>query len=183
MTMAKKITAQSAKVVEAQTEAPSAPKPPRRATSSRTAVPAASEPVAAPQTGRTKKAPTVIEQSAAPAPKPVKARQPKQAEEVVAPAPTKPTRGKKAPTVVEQAPAAPVRGMGIGALARQLLLEHQDWPHARIAAEVNARIPGAQATEKSLRWYSCDMRKKGIIGTERVRPQGKPTCGLQRDPE
>lgn len=169
--MSKKLLTASAKLIAAAIEAPSAPKPPRRAASSVKAVPVASEPVAAPQTGRTRKALTVVEQAAASAPKPAKVTQPKQAEEVVAPAPTKPTRGKKAPALVEQAPAAPVRGMGIGALARKLLLEHPDWTHAQVAELVNATIPGAQSSEKSMRWYACDMRKKGITGVERRRTE------------
>jgi len=54
------------------------------------------------------------------------------------------------------------RGKGIGALARQLLLDPAGYPHALIAAMVNAQVDGAQATDKSVRWYANDMRKKGI---------------------
>ncbi len=55
-----------------------------------------------------------------------------------------------------------LRGKGVGALARQLLIDPAGTPHAEIAAEVNRQIAGAQATDKSVRWYAHDMRKKGI---------------------
>lgn len=54
------------------------------------------------------------------------------------------------------------RGKGIGALARQLLMNPAGYPHQLIAAMVNAQLDGAQATDKSVRWYANDMRKKGI---------------------
>lgn len=54
------------------------------------------------------------------------------------------------------------RGKGVGALARQLLMDPAGTPHAGIAAEVNRRITGAQATAKSVRWYANQMRKQGI---------------------
>lgn len=54
------------------------------------------------------------------------------------------------------------RGKGIGALARQFLMDPAGYPHALIAAMVNAQVDGAQATDKSVRWYANDMRKKGI---------------------
>ena len=54
------------------------------------------------------------------------------------------------------------RGKGIGALARQILMDTAGYPHALIAAMVNAQVDGAQATDKSVRWYANDMRKKGI---------------------
>jgi hypothetical protein len=54
------------------------------------------------------------------------------------------------------------RGKGIGALARQFLMDPAGYPHALIAAMVNAQVDGAQATDKSIRWYANDMRKKGI---------------------
>jgi len=54
------------------------------------------------------------------------------------------------------------RGKGIGALARQLLMDTAGYPHALIATMVNAQIDGAQATDKSVRWYANEMRKKGI---------------------
>jgi len=55
-----------------------------------------------------------------------------------------------------------VRGIGVGALARQLLMDPAGTAHADIASEVNRQIAGAQATDKSVRWYAHDMRKKGI---------------------
>jgi hypothetical protein len=58
-------------------------------------------------------------------------------------------------------------GLGVGALARSLIVERPDWTYRRIAEEVNARIAGARASEKSVRWYSHQMRKKGVEGTER----------------
>ena len=54
------------------------------------------------------------------------------------------------------------RGLGIGALARQLLMDPAGFPHALIAAMVNAQVDGAAATDKSVRWYANDMRKKGL---------------------
>jgi hypothetical protein len=56
---------------------------------------------------------------------------------------------------------------GIGRLAERLIVEHPDWTYRRIAEEVNARIEGAYASEKSVRWYSHRMRKGGIAGTTR----------------
>jgi hypothetical protein len=58
-------------------------------------------------------------------------------------------------------------GLGVGALARSLIVERPDWTYRRIAEEVNARIVGARPSEKSVRWYSHQMRKKGTEGTER----------------
>ena len=55
-----------------------------------------------------------------------------------------------------------IRGKGIGALARQILMDPAGYPHRLIAAMVNAQLDGAQATDKSVRWYANDMRKKGI---------------------
>lgn len=55
-----------------------------------------------------------------------------------------------------------MRGKGIGALARQILMDPAGYPHRLIATMVNAQLDGAQATDKSVRWYANDMRKKGI---------------------
>ena len=55
-----------------------------------------------------------------------------------------------------------VRGKGIGTLARQILMDPAGYPHRLIAAMVNAQLNGAQATDKSVRWYANDMRKNGI---------------------
>lgn len=64
--------------------------------------------------------------------------------------------------------AAPSRkSLGVGALARSLIVEHPEWTYRRIAEEVNARIVGASASEKSVRWYSHQMRKLGVAGTSR----------------
>lgn len=65
-----------------------------------------------------------------------------------------------------ETPKKPV-GKGVGALAQKLLLDPAGWPHAVIAEMVNVQIEGAQATAKSVRWYACDMRKKGIYVPER----------------
>lgn len=54
------------------------------------------------------------------------------------------------------------RGKGIGALAKQLLMVPAGYSHRLIAAMVNAKLGGAQTTDKSVRWYANDMRKKGI---------------------
>lgn len=59
-------------------------------------------------------------------------------------------------------PVKAPRGKGIGALARQFLMDPAGYPHGLIAAMVNAQVDGAQATDKSVRWYANDMRKKGI---------------------
>lgn len=64
----------------------------------------------------------------------------------------------EAPTETEKKPV----GKGIGRMARELLLDPAGFPHALIAEMVNAAIPGAQATAKSVRWYAHDMRKKGV---------------------
>lgn len=53
-------------------------------------------------------------------------------------------------------------GKGIGRLVRELLLDPVGYPHAQIAARVNATITGAKATDKSVRWYADAMRKKGL---------------------
>jgi len=63
--------------------------------------------------------------------------------------------------------AASSRGRGIGKLAEQLIVEHPDWTYRRIAEEVNGRIDGAKASEKSVRWYASKMRKKGVEGANR----------------
>lgn len=72
------------------------------------------------------------------------------------------------PNAPKQPPAAvSSRGKGVGKLAERLIVEHPDWAYGRIAEEVNARIEGAHASEKSIRWYSHRMRKAGVTGTER----------------
>jgi len=53
-------------------------------------------------------------------------------------------------------------GKGIGTLARAILMDPVGYPHAFIAAMVNAQIEGAAATGKSVRWYATDMRKRGL---------------------
>lgn len=64
----------------------------------------------------------------------------------------------EAPEATEKKP----RGLGVGALARQLLMDPAGFPHALIAEMVNAQIDGAAATDKSVRWYANDMRKRGM---------------------
>ncbi|KXG17002.1 hypothetical protein LT17_01589 [Pseudomonas aeruginosa] len=59
------------------------------------------------------------------------------------------------------------RGHGVGELARRLLMDGSGLPHAVIASMVNAEIPGAAATAKSVRWYACKMRKQGVTVPER----------------
>ncbi len=71
----------------------------------------------------------------------------------------------EAPAEAEKKPS----GLGIGRLARELLLDPAGNPHAEIAARVNAAIPGAKATDKSVRWYAHAMRKKGTTVPERQR--------------
>lgn len=66
------------------------------------------------------------------------------------------------PGASKQPPAtASSRGRGIGKLAEQLIIEHSDWTYRRIAEEVNRQIEGAAASEKSVRWYASQMRKRG----------------------
>ena len=64
----------------------------------------------------------------------------------------------EAPDATEKKP----RGLGVGALARAILMDPTGYPHALVAEMVNAQIEGAQATAKSVRWYAHDMRKRGI---------------------
>lgn len=59
------------------------------------------------------------------------------------------------------------RGIGVGELARRLLMAPAGYPHSLIAEMVNAEIPGAAATAKSVRWYACKMRKDGAQVPER----------------
>jgi hypothetical protein len=65
-------------------------------------------------------------------------------------------------TSTEEAASPKKRGMGIGELARKLLMDPVGYPHSLIAAMVNAQIPGATATDKSVRWYAAKMRKQGV---------------------
>lgn len=53
-------------------------------------------------------------------------------------------------------------GKGIGALARAILMDPAGYPHGLIAAMVNAQVDGAACTDKSVRWYANDMRKRGV---------------------
>jgi hypothetical protein len=62
------------------------------------------------------------------------------------------------------------RDRGIGKLAEQLIVEHPDWTYRRIADEVNSKIDGAEASEKSVRWYASRIRKHGATTPAR---QGK----------
>jgi hypothetical protein len=54
------------------------------------------------------------------------------------------------------------RGLGIGELARMLIMDPAGYPHSLIATMVNQQIPGATATGKSVRWYASKMRKDGV---------------------
>lgn len=65
------------------------------------------------------------------------------------------------------------RGKGIGALARQLLLDPKGHPHKLIATLVNEQLDGARATDKSIRWYANDMRKRGFDVPSRQKPNSK----------
>ena len=64
----------------------------------------------------------------------------------------------EAPEATEKKP----RGLGVGALARAILMDPAGHPHALIAKMVNAQVEGAAATAKSVRWYANDMRKRGV---------------------
>ena len=76
----------------------------------------------------------------------------------------------EAPTETEKKPS----GKGIGRLAHELLMDPAGYPHAVIAAMVNAQIEGAQASAKSVRWYAHDMRKKGAAVPERRKRSTNP---------
>lgn len=54
------------------------------------------------------------------------------------------------------------RALGVGALARAILMDPAGYPHVLVAEMVNAQVEGAAATAKSVRWYANDMRKKGV---------------------
>lgn len=74
----------------------------------------------------------------------------------------------------EESGPAKKRGSGIGELARALLMDSTAYPHAVIAAMVNADISGATATAKSVRWYAAKMRKEGIDVPARSRAKVFP---------
>src|SRR5690606_36562402 len=84
------------------------------------------------------------------------------------------TETANAPTETEKKSS----GKGIGRLARELILDPAGFPHAVIAEMVNARIEGAKATDKSVRWYAHDMRKKGVEVPERQRPGAEILDGV-----
>lgn len=67
----------------------------------------------------------------------------------------------EAPEAPEAAKKKP-QGKGIGILAREILMDPAGYPHATVAEMVNAQVPGAAATAKSVRWYACDIRKQGV---------------------
>lgn len=99
---------------------------------------------------------------------------------------TEPSATAEAQTEAPEAPRSPRtaassrRSLGIGALARTLIVEHPEWTYRRIAEEVNARIAGASASEKSVRWYSHQMRKKGGARAPRGRRGKKREGGCAR---
>lgn len=74
----------------------------------------------------------------------------------------------KAPRTTRKKKEAKPRGMGIGALARELLMDPAGHVHSRIAEMINERIEGASATAQSIRWYATKMRADGIKVPERV---------------
>ena len=84
-------------------------------------------------------------------------RQPKKPKATVQRAEPK-AEATEAPEATEKKP----RGLGVGALARAILMDPAGFPHALVADMVNAQIEGAVATAKSVRWYANDMRKKGV---------------------
>jgi len=59
------------------------------------------------------------------------------------------------------------RSLGVGVLARSLIVEQPDWTYRRIAEEVNGQIAGAKASEKSVRWYASKMRRRGVSVPDR----------------
>lgn len=75
---------------------------------------------------------------------------------------TEPAAAAPSADASEAAQGQKKRGLGIGELARMLLMDFRGLPHAVIAGLVNAQIAGAAATDKSVRWYAAKMRKEGI---------------------
>lgn len=59
--------------------------------------------------------------------------------------------------------------LGVGKLARNLILEHRDWSYAEIADEVNQRL-GSKATARSVAWYASKMNKAGE-DVSRIKPK------------
>jgi hypothetical protein len=66
------------------------------------------------------------------------------------------------PATAEEGKRQKKHGLGIGELARMFLMDPAGYPHSLVAAMVNAQIPGAAATDKSVRWYASKMREQGI---------------------
>jgi len=54
------------------------------------------------------------------------------------------------------------RRNGVGEFACRLLMDLAGLPYKAIAEIVNDEIPGAAATDKSVRWYASKMRKNGV---------------------
>lgn len=76
---------------------------------------------------------------------------------------------KKSPKYKPKAAEKKETGFGVGELARSLLMHPAGYTHALIAAMVNEQISGAKATDKSVRWYACELRKRGVEVPERAR--------------
>lgn len=74
----------------------------------------------------------------------------------------------KAPRTNRKKKESKPRGIGVGALARELLMDPAGYVHSRIAEMVNERIAGASATAQSIRWYATKMRADGMTVPERV---------------
>lgn len=74
-----------------------------------------------------------------------------------------------APDTAEARTTPKKRGLGIGELARTLIMNSAGYPHSLIAVMVNEQIPGATATDRSVRWYASKMRKDGIDVPDRAK--------------
>ncbi|WP_144945281.1 hypothetical protein [Pseudomonas oryzihabitans] len=52
------------------------------------------------------------------------------------------------------------RGQGVGELAKLILMDPMGYPYTLIAAMVNAAIPEAAVSPKSIAWYASKIRNR-----------------------
>jgi hypothetical protein len=81
----------------------------------------------------------------------------------------KPAKAPKATRKKKDKKEAQPRGIGVGALARELIMRPEGYPYALIAKMVNEQLKGATATPQSVRWYAAKMRKDGADVPERAK--------------
>lgn len=80
-----------------------------------------------------------------------------------------PTKAPKATRKKKEKKEAAPRGIGVGALARELIMRPEGYPYQLIAEMVNRQLKGASATPQSVRWYAAKMRKDGADVPERAK--------------